>query len=761
MIIFTFYFTLLTLSLTFWGSCILRLTKIDRVKKPPLMLQVIAGLAVLLVIAYGVQIYGYNLYLCLNILFILGLLGLSAKFYFLNARPWLNGPRKLTAIGQALSACDTWLAAIILALTMSMFYSAMWDSGRMEGWINNGADFYSWIYLAQYHLGMVNPDNPGLSGIFWQVDLDSLGTYFLIGLTSVARGELPVHAAPAVVVTLTVWFGSSIYYLVKKIFQLDFLSTLVVSLSLCIGSYYTYVAMTGMFGHLVFLIVFIISLGQISYSDSDNLNFKDLVKNLFFPLFALFLTYQSGYFLNACIITLALFIVTFLKLDIPLPSRIVKSFHLSLGPVLAVTALCALFMPGLAYHLFQRSLEVATQRLGWSLPLISPWLFSGLPLYISPNQFMVNSQSQETTFYAYILFIGIILAIFFIYYWVKIKANNINQNNTGKNKFYKIIYSIFLLYILSIFVYILFTVKFGNIYRVWKFSSYIILPLSFIPTALIISLTYKYITKIFLKTLFNLLSIFMFVCIFFIVKTQPIIGLSEHYFSYYSSNSILESLYSINKYYNNYNYAFDYNDISLYFLSALILSKTNNKLTFLYNPYYYYSNSSIYNDLLIDTILISNFKYNGIINSSKKPLTYKLGPLFVYDLQTIKLNGYVAANFRNLTSSWDLTSYITKYSFIVPNTMLGHDLLFSINMSIDQLLSPKCNQIELGMKDEGQQIVWHTKNLSDPTMVIPAKMSETTQLEIFARATFVKGERCSFNLDSIILEPIIYKNKTT
>jgi hypothetical protein len=152
-----------------------------------------------------------------------------------------------------------------------MIYSAIWPSGQMDGWINTSTDFYSWIFMAEYHLGLIDPTNPGLTLQFTHVEMDAFGTYVLIGLTALARGQLPYEATSAVVVTFIVWFGTAVYYLVRHVFELSFFQTLFVCIALCLSSFLNYIAMTGMFGHLLSLSLFIISLSQLNNFSSNNL----------------------------------------------------------------------------------------------------------------------------------------------------------------------------------------------------------------------------------------------------------------------------------------------------------------------------------------------------------------------------------------------------------------------------------------------------------------------------------------------------------
>jgi hypothetical protein len=740
------------MSLVFWGRHILRLFKIDQDGKPQIMLELTAAIAVMLVFAYAWNLYLGNLTAYLFAFFLTGLVGAFFGFFRKNISPWLASTQKRTVILKGLTNQDTWLAAILVALIMSMTYSAIWQTGRMESWINTGGDFYSWIFNAEYHLGLIDPLNPKLKFNFFFVESDAFGTYALIALTALARGQLPYEAAPAVLVTFIVWFGTAVYYFVSRAFKFKFYQSLPISLSLCLGSLLNFIAMTGMFGHLFVLTLFIISLTQLINYNYNNFKIIFLVKKLFFPLFTIFLSYQAGYILYLSFITLTIFLLTFFSFKKYLYPRFLKSLYYSLIIVSIISAVCFIIMPGLSYHLFYRSIEVANQTLGSNLPLFNPLLFSGIPypksFYIPSDQIKYILPFDKSLVYCYLFFLFIVIYILILNYLHERKKQDISNN-------FKFIFVINLVFFISVIFYLTLYFLFGNIYRIWKFSCYTILPLSFIPLSMCFYTIKQYKFFLFNKIFTILILIIISIFSFNLFNINPIYHLYSPSFPYQPSYLFLVSLYNISNSKKEASFIFNYTDISLILLTASILSKNNNKIYF--NPGGYF-----FNDYIADpenfsdkTFFISNAKFNGIINSSLPPLKLDFAPLNVYDYSALKTHGFVSISAYDDFFNWKISNFPVNYKFLVPSRLSGQDTIFSITLSQYQSFAPVCNQIEFGILGADNQIIWTKKHISDPTLRIPAELTQDGILEVYTKASFIKGAKCVFNIDRVTLDRLI------
>ncbi|MDR2458461.1 MAG: hypothetical protein LBD41_08345, partial [Clostridiales Family XIII bacterium] len=540
---FTFYFVILCLVLSFWGRHLLALLKVENNQKPQMMLQIVAGMAILLFLGHAIYFYIQNLTFYLIIFFLIGFFGIFIEFYLVKIRSWLKKNNKITVIISGLAAKDAWLAAIVISLVISMFHSAGWPSGTMEGSANNSFDFHSWIFMAYHKLGLIDTTNPILTQRFINDEFDAIGTHILLAFISIARAQIPLYAAPAIVVTFMVWFGTALYELVRRAFKFKCFQALFISIALCLSNLFNYISLHGMFGHLLFLILFIITLTNLTKDNSVNLNIKDYILRQFFPFVTLFLAYQSGYILFSSYIILFTFILLFQTYKYNLFIRLYKSLYFSLLPLLIISCLSFLLAPGLAYHLFTRSAEVANQTEGWPLAFFNPLLFSGLPFYLSTDQFLTITPAYKIQIYHYIplIFITILLTIVLKISYKRTRKNFISNININ------FILSLISIFIFSIVFYLLIFKLYGNNYKIWKYATFTILPLSFIPLSLVILILYDFF-KIKFKLLPNFtLTIISIYFTYSLFNPSFLLNLKDKYYSIITNHFYLINLYSLNK----------------------------------------------------------------------------------------------------------------------------------------------------------------------------------------------------------------------
>jgi hypothetical protein len=711
------------------------------------MLQLMAGISLLLFITHALYVYDIGFIFFLWGYLIIGLLGLFSEFYLKKIRPWVALGSKMATVKAGLSSRDTWMACAIVSLSMAMIYSAIWPSGRMEGWVNTGADFYYWIFMATKQLGLIDPDNSRIFGIFPFFEFDGLGTQVLLSFISMARAQLPYEAAPAIVVTLLVWFGTAVYELVRQVFKLSFFQTVFICVALCFSSLLNYISIFGMFGHLFALTIFIVSLTQIFSNDTFIHSYKLYVKKLFFPLFALFLSYQAGYVLYSSYIILSLFLLTFFSSNISLLKKSLKSLGLALGTIFLVSLVCAILMPGLAHHLLERNVQITHQQAGWPIPLINPLLFSGLPFFLSPEQFHYT-QVAPVSIYTYCPFILIILVLTYICYRSKTKFctyNNIIFNN---------ILVLVSIYIISILFYLSIFLIFGNIYRIWKYSAYTILPLSFLNLSLLLFLISN-LKKNKILLFKNILPVVLI--IFYASKIfnyNYIISIAPNYFKIQPNYFLLSAIYDLKRQYNKYNFIFNFSDYSLIFISSMALSKSSNNLYFYPGIYFIYSSLSHINKINTNSLFISNVNYPDLINGINFPYKQTFLPFNIYNYSSILDKGYVQITSNRNIFLWKITNYPVNYKFIVPSKIINKDIIFSLTLNPEHKLDPMCNELEFGLYDDNREIIWTKKNINDLNglnFLIPAASSATGRLDIFTRVPFRKGQPCVLYLNKVDL----------
>jgi hypothetical protein len=685
----------------------------------------------------------------------IGLAGLFIEFYLVRIRPWLKINNKITAIMSALASKDTWLAAIVMALFISMLHAASWPSGVMEGLTNNGFDFHSWIFMAEDKLGLIDATNPSMAQRFNSDRLDALGTHVLLAFISIGRAQIPLIAAPAIVVTFVVWFGTALYELVRQAFKFNFLQSLFVSIALCLGNLFSYISLMGMFGHLIFLILFIFSLSQLIKYNKIISNFKQYIKRQFVPFFTLFLAYQSGYILFSSFIILFTFILIFASYKIKLSSRIYKSLYFSLGTFLIISCLSFLLMPGLTYHLFIRSNEVANQTEGWPLTFFNPLLFSGLPFYLSTDQFRTLTPDFPIRIYHYFPLIAVSLLLTILIH----VRYNINDKKLSSNENINYIFSLVSIFIIAIVFYLYIYNLYYNIYKIWKFAAFIILPLSFIPLCLVIYLLNNYFKSKF-KLLSNLIIIItMIISSYLLLNSKFLQTLKYKYYTIISINHYFNNLISLNKNFKSYNYLVFTNNTSLILPTIMTLSKNDNKLLFYYRIAYIPASILTFKTFTNKLLFITDRNYKGIINSTKNPNSYNIHYFNIYSYEILKELGFIFTKSNDkFNYSWQITNFPTAYNFIIPNKLVNKDIIFSLVLSPNQDFSPPCHQVEFGLAGAAGQINWQQKSIKAPNFFIPAELTATGQLEIFARLSFVKEKKCLFNIDSLDLIPYTSSN---
>jgi hypothetical protein len=241
-----------------------------------------------------------------------------------------------------------------------------------------------------------------------------------------------------------------------------------------------------MVGQIVATTAFLLSLDQLIliYTNKTN-NYKLKYIKFFFPMFFLFICYQGGYFAFLFIIIFASFALAFFT---AVNTQFVKRTFLALkkgtAPILTIFLLSCLLAPFQTFHLFKRSVQTAKQTAGWTLSLLNPWSFSGLPFYQDGEFKYYSLDSSPLT---YVAFIGVILLIVYLItinkdLFLK-KTEGYSHNNIANLNFgpqIQIIFALISTFIFSIALYLIFYSIFGSKYQGWKFASYSALPLSFL-----------------------------------------------------------------------------------------------------------------------------------------------------------------------------------------------------------------------------------------------------------------------------------------
>jgi hypothetical protein len=750
---FSTFFFIYASALNFWGKHILKIAKVTESARPALLFRIVASLSVMV---FGSQALfplvdnNFNLYLTL--FFLIGVVGAVLDFSLTSFLPWLKAGKKRIQFWSFVKNRDSLVASLCLSVLMSFIYSIIWPSGQMDGWLFNSGDFYIWIFFAEYFLGGLDLSNLDVLPIFSGLAEDAFGTYMIMGLTSVAFAKPTYLAVSPIVVTFNVWFGTGIYSLSRRIFNLTFFEALAVSSSLILGALFNYVGFTGMFGHLVFLVILVAAITELFPEQGQEYSAAQLTKRLFFPLLLLFLSYQAGYILLIGVLMLTGALLGFFCHSPSSPLIFTQIFRRSLhslkqiiAPVLIGSVLSAILMPGMAYHLFDRSISAAKQTPGWSLDPINPLLFSGFPFYLSENQIQANF-SLETINYSilpyFIFLIFILLILIFLIRQLFSKSNNYKFNHL---KFIICIYSVFVVFLS---IYILLYSKFGNIYRVWKFSTYLILPLSFIFPSFFIFTFKNFVNKLFFYFL-TLSAIFLF--IFKFISLYPFIDIPKKYFNAYTNKPYIYNLLLSNNDFNEKNnFIFSLRDVDKTLLTILTLKDSGHKLFFV-NGYYFIGYRYFYLDLISDkSIFLSDFESHGPANSTLKSYYHDITGLYAYDFDYINSNGAVA---------WQAIAspYGPKFiHFLLPQDSIGHDIIVSLTTDMEKDVFKKCAGTIQSLLGGSHEYLWSQNENQSISAIIPASSTETGILTIVLNPSQISEDI----LANSIINSEIYPNNS-
>jgi hypothetical protein len=765
---FIVFFILLQISISFWGRLILKLLKI---KTPSIdMLTISAGLVFIVAIAQYLFPYldNYNLYL--TSIYIVGLLCSAVELYFQFLLPLRSSQNKIDILKNNFLSHKTFLKLIIYAIIISFFYSAVWPSGKMDIWMNNGADYYSWVFFSEYLLGNVNTSTFEIDPIFNIITNYTFGTYIIFDLIAIAWLKTPLMASSAFIVVLLVWICTIISNIIEKLFLLNYFESFILALLFTCGMFLNYIAMSGMFGHLLATTNFLIALEQIVLIKYSLKIHKELLKKLFSPLFLIFLAYESGFFIYSFMLISILILSFFINnYKITLKFNFFQSIIQGFRPVIICTLVYFLLMPGITYHLFLRTFEVINQIEGWSLPFLSPLLFTGLPIYIK-NQFIVdnltdiNLSDNSILYYIPLFVITILLTIFNVY-----KTNNeqiYHSSSLTKPKFtllednLSLIISLTSCFIVSLLLYLLAFKLYGNIYRVWKWAAITALPISFIPLTLLIIAIKRFPIKIIFKLqTFVLLTI----CSILLFKLNFLSSLRHFptkYFRVYSAMpfiNILQKLNNSNNIPKNSTILLHFQEPSRKFLTAVFFKNSNKyKIKFISGIYFFMSHYDFFDLINKSTFIISDINYTNLFNA--EPIKSELFKLFVYDYNKLQSDGYITINTGRQPFDWKTYSNDLYAKIKIPNKFINKKLRLKITLTPEQKQLPGCNNIRLGIVNDNN-ITWSIHDYTNITTIIEENISK---LGIISTVIIINNEfstnlnsnQCIFNIGGYFLEGI-------
>jgi hypothetical protein len=709
------------MSLIFWGRQLFKLVRL-RLSFHNQTLHLVAGLAFLVFLAEALfpLIDNYNLFLFL--FYIIGIIGNFTYIYLDNIKQLDN---KFKLLISKIIKNNYFIGSVILALIFSFLYSAIWPSGEMDVWLGHNTDYFTWIIPSERLLGGFNPKVLEVSPFFEYRQQDSFGTIVILAFIATANLKAPLMASAIISVTLLTWCAMAMFSLIQKSLGLTFWLALTVTLGVALGSLFNYTAIVGMFGHLIAMTIFLIAMESILSPVEIGIGHSQLTKKLFFPLFLLFLSYQSGYILYLIILTFSVALSNFIELkNKPLLARTTNSLWKGIRPTLTITALAAIVAPGVFYHLLIRNTEIMDQTTGWALPFFSPWFFSGLPIHIIDSLIpSTNSAISLNSAISYLPLFVLMIALSLITLKTSPQPATINDGSQSNTLGYKkTIIVLTIIYIGSLTGYLVLTFFFGNHgYKIWKFAAYTALPLSFAPSALALKALIGLWPKIrYLPTLTILAAV-----VFLGVKfwgMPPLEAIPAKYFNILSASDFIKILVSIRDNIPKKSIVvIHFKHYSENLIAYIIFGNQNSYLVrFTSATDHVYGNSYFFN-INKNLIIISDIKYDKIFNGNVGSPTW--GILSLYDYDRLKTQGYAAIKSGGFNFWWQINYLPLHVSFLIPAEKIGHELVYRISLTPRGTLPRGCHKARLGLISDSGQINWVERDYQDLSITVPAEMT--------------------------------------
>jgi hypothetical protein len=699
-------FFLLSIILSFYGYLLLKITKIEPNPKYGHPETLVAGAVVVIYISYILFSFVEN-YLYYHVVIIFtGIIGFVCHVLFFTLKHVLKNKNRLKIILNRIGEHRDLLGSSILALVLSVFLSAIWPSGRMEFWIAVADDYYNWIWTCDYWLGRVDQSVTPLADHFLRQSVDSFGTTTLFGLFSVADQRSALPASPGFMAALAAWSGAAIALLARRIFGLGFWTGLLVALGVIGGPFFGLLIFNGQIGQLAATVFYLVALEGILSPGQEDGWLGPVAKKTLLPVLALMLAYPGGFFafFGALIIT-SVARLFFLYHGPQTGPRLARSLWRGAIPMLAVLIFCCLLSPIGGIHLFQRSLATATQTLGWKLPMLNPWLLSGLPVY-SPDYLFAESTPEAALF----LFLFLVAATALS--WAVLR-------HPGSTRSGHTISAMSATFTMLIIVYLLLYYILDNSYQVWKFASFVILPISFVFSSTIIIFIHIYWTKI-SKTILGAIvsSLFIFIGIKF-YQITPLVHIPTKMYNIISYNSFYTIVSQILNSADNNNSIIFINLRNRVELANLMgFFKTRNYIkpaVIVTNWIFWKSDFYNYFDYILNSdnyLLISDIQYVKLFNNSSKPLD--TGNLAVYNSYWINKNGFVAFNglSDNEEWKWYLPKDFVRMKVGLPEALAGQPVKLTVTFELEEdpgeltgTETERCGRIEFLAFHDGQRTI--------------------------------------------------------
>ncbi|MDR0548856.1 MAG: hypothetical protein LBI10_05530 [Deltaproteobacteria bacterium] len=680
-------FVFFTLALSFWGRQGLRLSvKGDEFRYgDPLTLA--AGGAILAFSSWVLTLVLSNLRLYLLVFLYSGAFLAILEIVVFYLPIFLRQKDKFAAVKKILQNHELWLAGVILAGVLSFFYAAIWPSGRFEVWLFGSVDYLNWALLTDYWLG-ADPKVLNFTYNSLIMTKDSFGAQVLFAAYALAAGQTALWAVFGFMGAMVVGAGLVIHWFLRRIFGLGFWVSLALTLGVTGGAFYNFLIFKGLVGQLVGSLAYLVALREM-FQWPKNLGKKEYI-SFFWPIFWLFLAYQGAFIAYVFFLVLAGGIRRFCLWDQGhnLVRRIGATLWGGLKPVALTTGLCFILTPFMAFWLIRRSFETATQTEGWQISFLSPWLLSGLPIY-RVEYFTVLSSAAPVYWY-FIFFLGLFILGFLanrlgFKYQDESDSKREGQDVKSSDQNVKSIKALILIFSAAIVLYFFGYYFFDNRYQVWKFISYVGLPLAFIYPALIIFVAFKF-TNYFIRyvPLVFLAAFSLFWGIGF-DNLKDLTEFPEKFYKVMSARTYLAALRDIITRARPGTY-FQLNLMRVddaFFGAEFFKFNSKHKFSYTYGNLHF-SPTNVWPYLLTKDSLftiISDRNYQGLFNGELSERVYN--GLFVFDRTWLNEHGYAKIYGILVNEDWAFIKNYVLIKILAPKNLWGQKANLNVALKVE------------------------------------------------------------------------------
>ncbi|MDR2459560.1 MAG: hypothetical protein LBE38_02070 [Deltaproteobacteria bacterium] len=692
-ITFTLFFALFLLSSCFWGRLINKVVGLSKDCSYGDPLVFVAFLALLTVITRYVAIFTLNLKVFFLCVFFGGILGFIVEL----ARRLKNNRKLILQKDIQLFSHKILLVPICLCFVLTLIFSFHGLSSGLEPYLSKNMDYYIWILAADYWKGQIDPIRYSLDNLDnFLLYIDAFGSDIFLGYFTASGFKTTFMGSLGFLVAVYTTLGSLIFLLVSRIFKLHYVLSFLISLLFVFSNFIIYLGFMGFFPHLIGLICylsFVYILLVIKESDP-----KKYWMQLLFPICLMYTSYQAAFLLFILIMFCSICLDYYVNngkaaINVQdIKSLLVKK---ELLPFFGAIIIPIILLPPMLVTFIKRTLYSLTQVEGYGLNLIDPILFLGIPV----DNISLEVADSDTSILSYVFLVLVLVGIFYVYNRYlstkeKTEAQTIQQ---------KSIKTLFILYLLSIVVYLLFFLLSGNVYKVWKFAAYTLVPLGFFPIALFFT-TMQNVFGL-KQRLFLLIAIFLAI----LIVTPKVLAEIRMYhyaksqFIYLRSPLPLYDKIASYKFLNDTKtkIVFDFNYFIANHLAAIAAEDWTSKIYFIKYSYFLPSNFDFSSFMDEDTVFITNLKYDGLYSGRIYNDKY-LSDIFIYDYNYIVENGIIVYYNVNYYTGYIMNKDV-RLRVLVPKKFENSDFLLKVTVEEKGLKLPDCSEVFAYIHPEGTE----------------------------------------------------------